>query len=505
MSDLQGSPLMAGVAEAAAADFELAGLQFDGDVVRRFVASLLAKRFVILTGLSGSGKTRLAQAFAVWASHDTTPRRSRFGAGDHIQADRISYLVHDADRLSAEFWSPDGNRVSLPWVLIEEWADCIQRHNFTRATPVRTIRNLVDEEYGHYSRQLNSFETHLKAAAFALLESEQQGIGGRNYEVVAVGADWTSNESVVGYADALHAGRFVRTQVLDLLLRAQESPNQPYFLILDEMNLSHVERYFADFLSAMESGESVVLHSGIEAIEGVPPTIRIPSNLFVIGTVNVDETTYMFSPKVLDRANTIEFRVASQQLGSVLLSPSPVNLGAIVGRGVSHLGDFVLYANQPLEIREVHRAVLTTEVRLLFEVLEEHGHEFGFRVAHEIARFFGACHLLLTDFDADYGIDAQIYQKILPRLSGSRAQLEAVLLSLASFCVSERQWETAEGSIPVLGNGPQIVEAARRAADEFDDSLLDGVGRIIYPRSFAKLQRMHKRLQRNGFTSFAEA
>src|SRR5690606_11509449 len=77
-----------------------------------------------------------------------------------------------------------------------------------------------------------------------------------------------------------------------------------YLLILDEMNLSHVERYFADFLSAIESGEAVPLHNSECEF---PESIKIPGNLLVVGTVNVDETTYMFSPKVLDRANTIEF------------------------------------------------------------------------------------------------------------------------------------------------------------------------------------------------------
>ena len=66
------------------------------------------------------------------------------------------------------------------------------------------------------------------------------------------------------------------------------------------MNLSHVERYFADFLSAIESYEEIPLYGNNESL-------NLPDNLFTIGTVNVDETTYMFSPKVLDRANTIEF------------------------------------------------------------------------------------------------------------------------------------------------------------------------------------------------------
>jgi len=69
------------------------------------------------------------------------------------------------------------------------------------------------------------------------------------------------------------------------------------------MNLSHVERYFADLLSAIESGEDIPLYTGEERKAGeqiVPRKMSLPTNLFVIGTVNVDETTYMFSPKVLD-------------------------------------------------------------------------------------------------------------------------------------------------------------------------------------------------------------
>ena len=83
------------------------------------------------------------------------------------------------------------------------------------------------------------------------------------------------------------------------------------------MNLSHVERYFSDFLSGMESEEAIPLHNN--DIEYVSTGLKLPKNLLVIGTVNVDETTYMFSPKVLDRANTLEFLTpsASDYMGSL--------------------------------------------------------------------------------------------------------------------------------------------------------------------------------------------
>lgn len=81
----------------------------------------------------------------------------------------------------------------------------------------------------------------------------------------------------------------------------------PYFVLLDEMNLAHVEYYFADFLSVLESGrdengftrESIKLHDveKVEEEQGIPKEIKLPPNLYIIGTVNMDETTYSFSPK----------------------------------------------------------------------------------------------------------------------------------------------------------------------------------------------------------------
>ena len=81
-------------------------------------------------------------------------------------------------------------------------------------------------------------------------------------------------------------------------------------MILDEMNLAHVERYFSDYLSAAESREPVLPNLVVESSSGcsgesrpgAPALLPIPRNLWVVGTVNIDETTYMFSPKVLDRA-----------------------------------------------------------------------------------------------------------------------------------------------------------------------------------------------------------
>jgi hypothetical protein len=130
--------------------------------------------------------------------------------------------------------------------------------------------------------------------------------GGRpRYLVVPVRPDWTGPEYLFGYPDGLRPqvnGRAVWSvpETLEFMFRAASEPSAPYLLLLDEMNLAHVERYFADFLSGIESQEPVL--PALEPIDGQWVSAAtgggapIPSNLIVVGTVNVDETTYLFCP-----------------------------------------------------------------------------------------------------------------------------------------------------------------------------------------------------------------
>jgi hypothetical protein len=317
-----------------------AGLMLEGGLACRLIASLLTKRFVILTGLAGSGKTKVAQALAAWLSEEPT-----------------------------------------------------------------------------------------------------------QYKVVAVGADWTNNENLLGYADALNIGKYCRpaSGALDLILAAGADSGRPYFLVLDEMNLSHVERYFADMLSAIESGKEIGLHGTSAGLEGVPASIQLPDNLFIIGTVNVDETTYMFSPKVLDRANVIEFRATAEQIGGFLDAPEKVRMDEIEGKGAGYGQPFVaqarfsnpLLSSIPSTISGgVDRgAELKEKLVEAFGALAEIGAEFGFRTAYEISRFV-YFHATLTGpgWKFEDALDAQVLQKLLPKLHGSERRLGPVLKKLWAFC-----------------------------------------------------------------------
>lgn len=319
-------------------DLTSAGMRLSPGLLGRYISALITKRFVLLAGLSGSGKTKLALMVARW-----------------------------------------------------------------------------------------------------LCESSSQ------VAVVAVGADWTSNENVLGYRDALDDDRYRSPSngALDLIIEAANDPDRPYFLIMDEMNLSHVERYFADLLSSFESGEPIALHAGSGPVDGVPPRILVPANLFIIGTVNVDETTYMFSPKVLDRANVIEFRVSVDDIAAFLENPMSLDVGSISGAGSQFGLEFVSMASAPMadldagkpdvELERRH-AKLNEALQATFEILSPIGAEFGYRTAIEVRRFVSVHASIVGDtWGVDDAIDAQVLQKILPKIHGSERRIRPVLEKLALY------------------------------------------------------------------------
>jgi len=380
-------------------------LIFSEEVVTRFCASLLARRFLVLTGLSGSGKTKLAEAFARWV----TP-------------------------------------------------------TLVTGTP-----------------------SHSK--------------------IIPVGADWTSSEQVLGYADALDPTRYETKPTLDLLLHAAAAgrENDVHMLILDEMNLSHVERYFSEFLSAMETGAAIELYSG-PVRDRVPPGLSLPANLFVAGTVNVDETTYLFSPKVLDRANVIEFRADEDQIFGYLENFGAVDLTVLDGKGVSYMTAFVQAAGGDANLEDADREAVAEAFRRVFRILGIFGREFGFRTLRDVGRYV-YFHRLLTEpsgWTVADAIDAQIYQRVLPRLHGSRNQLQQLIWALGTLCMNVDLTASSFES--------DVVEQLRRGgsiASPFDT--LEGAAIVKggfvganYPMSAEKLYRMNRKL-RDGFVSFMEA
>ncbi|WP_226891219.1 MrcB family domain-containing protein [Methanothermobacter thermautotrophicus] len=253
----------------------------------------------------------------------------------------------------------------------------------------------------------------------------------KRYLVVPVGANWTETRHIFGYLNIM-TGEYQSTPALDFIMRASRDPDNPYILILDEMNLSHVERYFSDFLSAMESGEPVPLHD--DPNSEFPSMIEIPENLRVVGTVNVDETTYMFSPKVLDRANTIEFETLRP---GEYLNGTPHDQGP--AGDTEFLEDIMEYNHENLE-DDLHMIwdELVAELDFFHETLTAPGFDFGFRVTDEILRFMHAAWIYEKRprewENWERYLDAQIKQKILPKIHGPERLLRDTLEELREHC-----------------------------------------------------------------------
>lgn len=496
------------IVEMFKADADAAELRIDPAEAHRFFASLLSKRFLIASGLAGSGKTKLAQAFAAWLSPAFTTT-DPFTPSALIASERTTYFVNSSDKLAVEFWnSPNESeaiKVLIPREMIKEWADYIEANNVSQDTAARDIREAV-KRGSKFSDQLHSFETHLKAAAFALVSSRKLFKSIKCYEVVPVGADWTGNENILGYANGLDEKCYVSKPALDLMLQAKANPSVPHILILDEMNLSHVERYFADVLSVIESDEKINLHRDAERKSDgvvVPNEIGLPKNLFIIGTVNVDETTYMFSPKVLDRASVIEFRMDADELALFLGNPSKPDLAKIAGKGAAFGTAFVAGASfQVPQFDEPLKSQYEAEMLLFFKALRGNGAEFGYRVAHEAARFIHFYKLLGGHADADplwfaKAFDCLVAQKFLPKLHGSRAKLGPLLKKLWFLCVADA---AARGADALAA-----AEIAAKSTEKLAEPSLTVPDAAPYTVSAEKIGRMWRLLNDNGFASFAEA
>lgn len=339
--------------------------------------------------------------------------------------------------------------------------------------------------------------------------------------VVAVGADWTDNRHVVGFlnplqtADGTPSGTpiYETTEILNLLLHANVHPEQPHVLILDEMNLSHVERYFADFLSAMElenKEKALQLHSaglaktreGVE-VEG---SIDFPENLFVIGTVNIDETTYMFSPKVLDRANVIEIHAEETALGDFLRGIAGEKGPEARDYGISFLDLAREIRSEEPDAARVPLLPYTLKnaaadrLMELFEIMKRGRGEFGFRTGREVMAYLRTAHFLTPEAErAEWAapegkwleaLDAQILQKILPKLHGSRTRLAPLLGALATYCGSANAAYAME-HFPEGGNSP------KRGLNDARN-----IGSPKFPNSYQKLERMIAVLVEEQFVSF---
>jgi len=340
-----------------------------------------------------------------------------------------------------------------------------------------------------------------------------------DYEVVAVGADWTDTRPLLGYENILGASpSYTVPKALDLIIRASRNPERPFFLILDEMNLSHVERYFSDFLSIMESkkidteASTIKLHAnkdGMPSTDGnvggkVEQRIQWPDNLFVIGTVNIDETTHMFSPKVLDRAHVIVFKPDETQIASglkdswektahteandELRKESEKGIWTEALSGMLFKENRIEKLRKSIEYLSNDRTIIEKRIMDAWRTLSKTRFSFSHRTAQETADYIFISHRLLKENAELLGespnlndlIDFAFLQKILPKLNGSAETL--------TITTEDGGKETTENLLLHLQN--KFLATS------------DGMGELSKCRD--KLGSMKSTLDREHFVSFIQ-
>lgn len=223
--------------------------------------------------------------------------------------------------------------------------------------------------------------------------------------------EWTDPSGLTGYYDVL-TNRYVVPTFLEAVLVATAHRESPVFVLLDEMNLARVEYYLSDVLSAIETRGALQLHSNSVPLEGTTGTsvraeIPLPSNLFIIGTINIDETTNPVSDKVLDRASVIDM--------------SAVDVSGFL---------------RSLEERYAELAVAcaASEQKLteIYNLMQPHSLGFGYRLIEEFVRYhaFDAQHLQSKPEEVT---DQLLVQKVLVKLRGAEGQ-RLLLIGLDKAC-----------------------------------------------------------------------
>ena len=334
----------------------------------------------------------------------------------------------------------------------------------------------------------------------------------KNFEMVQVKPNWHDSSELIGYVSRIDGVRYVVGPFLKFMVKAINDPDTPYFLCLDEMNLAPVEQYFAEYLSVVESRkrqedgtittDPIVDYSNTDEYKSLidqlfpdddtqrsqyltekgGKRLSIPTNLIVVGTVNMDETTFSFSRKVLDRAMTIEM--------------NEVNLKGGLDRRHEKIGklekdDLVGEAVEGVDVYDKYEDVCNTAITYLEKIndkLEGTPFKIAYRTRNEVLLYVInnlPYNKIEGDDESTYKIEFVVARaldeitnmKILSRIEGDETKVTTTFLKELGDTIHD---------------GLEAVFA--ELFDEDDDDVYTSV-------SLAKLEEMKER-HKSGYTSF---
>lgn len=287
-----------------------------------------------------------------------------------------------------------------------------------------------------------------------------------NYELIEVKPNWHDSSELIGYYSAIEK-KYKPTQFLRFVIKAIVNPNKAFFICLDEMNLAPVEQYFAEYLSLIESREirddkiiSLPILSKVKlgqqsykelvedlildlietdnnATPDILNDIYIPENLFVFGTVNMDDTTHSFSRKVLDRALTIELTNVDMEDG--LIEETNKKVKSLINVKYDYLPKTVSAKEAYDKLGSDIGVDIIYSLTRINEIFDNTSFKIAYRTRNEILLY---CYYNSTIADKpnnwfEIAFDEIIYMKILSRIEGEESTIRNIIKDLIEFLSSK--------------------------------------------------------------------
>ena len=285
-----------------------------------------------------------------------------------------------------------------------------------------------------------------------------------NFELIQVKPNWHNSLEVVGYKSNIGGAHYEFTPFVEFVAKAWKHPEVPFFLCLDEMNLAPVEQYFAEFLSAIESrsiendeyetdpiikpfrefGEEVYktmlnhLLGKVDASNAIPGSpeaklierfmnkgLTLPKNLLILGTVNMDETTFSFSRKVLDRAMSVVMNEV--EYDRFFLGETEKDVVELNDREKS------LLINRPIRGLDAEDNCAEEVKNYLIpinDILDNTPFKLGYRAANEALLYVSAAQKFSSDITITTALDEFTMMKILSRIEGDKRSIGDLLEKL---------------------------------------------------------------------------
>lgn len=552
-------------------EFTKKGFYFDKDILYNFYLSMITKPFVILTGISGSGKSKIAEIFAEVISegkrdcYELVPvkpnwRDNKGLFGYHNVIDDSYYITPLIKLFIRALKNP--NRAYF--LILDEMNIAQVEHYFADYLSLIESRRV---EIAEKKRNFDTFEfpEDIKLSEAIILAAMDINTPGKYLEIKNYrenrftekwkaqrfsGKDesWTPqvrtelNQKDAQGAPARLAGRVFEggdgkyrlknksdmnnedRSIVDRLENLyKEFSNGGSIIKQDNMNLHNSNICIGsesgkkcDCMCCQYSDEEKYLCPDLLDEDNteylIPPEMPIPLNVFTIGTVNVDETTYMFSPKVLDRSNVIEFNEIDFN--------NVYNLNESMKRLVGYSRIFEeknFFFNNEIDIVDNMKITMPSvsdvnnfislypneysRLLLIFSRMKKYNMQFGYRVMNEISSYvMNAVHYSKNKECVAHALDLQIVQKILPKLHGSYEKLWSPLVEILCCCLQETKEWNAQMSLSDISES--ISEHIREKVNCTELSAIQLKMTFVFSKSAAKILDMLFDLEEQGFATF---